>query len=497
MIPLAIWRDFETRWRAALEGAGDGRGPGVSSFSDCGEEGLVISVRLPPPGSSRSKEAARWLSAFASLLRELLEEAEASGSKRRPVTLTAGEEVHAGARAVRLHPGPPWRIECEGPIGYLLETLGAPLDGFRSEPAFPVGSRRFTLEGARASEHSAYLLARAASWWAEARSSDVFFLMEEVRRRVGAQVSRIADAHPWRARLYREALVSHLLELELEGIWNLAPLFGDQSLGELEVEGWTREFEAALRSERPDLFSGFNGLGLPTAPGGRPRSEKPEAARPLPTLDLGGFDEPGNSQRTRPEVVQRLCLRWGLSWSDAAKAAEAIAARRPLLAERAASTDQSVLYFAYGSCMCRPSLRETVPRFELIGAARLKGYRLAFTYKSVARGGGVADVVPDPGREVWGVLFRVPQKYLVRLDEREGAHLGLYERAWVAVEFQGSLFEPVLTYTVVNKELRELAPTPEYAGLIYDGARAFVPPHYSAWLLEKFSEFDVEPELPA
>lgn len=470
----------------------------MPACADAGEESLIISVRLPPPGSSRSGEAERWLFAFASLLEELLAEAEASGSKRRPVALTAGETgVHGGVRAVRVHPGPPWRIECEGALGYLLEGLGESVEGMRSEAALPVGSRRFTLEGARAPAHAAYLLSRAAAWWAEAGPSDAFSLMEEVRQRISDQVNRIAGAHPWRARLYLEALVSHLFELEMEGIWDLAPLFGPRELGELEVEGWTREFEAALRSDLPELFSGFNGLGLPTAPGGRPGGRGPDAARPLPTLDLGGFDEPGNSERTRPEVVQRLCLRWGLSWRDAAKAADAIAARRPLLGERAASTDRSVLYFAYGSCMCRPSLRETVPRFELVGAAKLKGYRLAFTYKSVARGGGVADVVPDPASEVWGVLFRIPRQYLTRLDEREGAHLGLYERAWVAVEFQGSLFEPVLTYTVVNKEPRELSPTPEYAGLIYDGARAFAPPHYSAWLLDKFSEFDVEPELPA
>lgn len=462
-----------------------------------GADSLSISVRLPGAGSSRVQEAHLWFEALRRLVAGWMKEAEVRGSKRRAVALHAGAQgKERGPLSIRLFPGTPWRIECEGAIGYLLERVAASIDGVRSQAAFPVGARRFILEGAGAARNSAYLLSEAAAWWATAGPSEVFSLMEEIRRQIPRQMTRVAEAHPWRNHLYREALYSHLFELELEGIWSLALLFGEKSIGELEVEGWTREFEAALRAEKPELFFGFNGLGRPTSPKALPRGEKGEAIRSLPTIEAGGFDEAGNSERTRPEVVQRLCLRWGLSWSEAVKAANSIASERPLLSERKGSTDASVLYFAYGSCMCRPSFRETVPRFELLGAAKLDGYRLAFTYKSIARGGGVADVVPDPAHSVWGVLFRVPQGYLDRLDEREGAHLGLYERTWLAVEFDGSVLEPVLTYTVVNKEPQDVHPTPEYAGLIFDGARGLVPPHYSAWLLERFSEFDIEPELP-
>lgn len=497
MIRLTILRDFEARWRLALESARESAGAPQPTVGSGGADSLAIEVRLPSAGSSHTAEVQLWFAALRRLVAEWLKEAEARGSRRRPVLLHAEPHSAAsGGLSVRVYPGSPWRIECVGAIAYLVERFAATLDGFRSQPAFPVGARRFTLDGPEAPRDSAFLLAQAAAWWATAGPPDAYSLMEAIRQRISDQVTRVAEGHPWRNHLYREALYAHLFELELEGMWSMAWIFGERSIGEVEVEGWTREFEAALRASRPELFFGFNGLGRPTAPNERSREEKAEAIRPLPTIDLGGFDEPENAERTRPEAMQRLCLRWGLSWSDAAKVLKVIASQRTLLPDRKGSTERSVLYFAYGSCMCRPSFRETVPRYELIGAARLEGHRLAFTYKSIARGGGVADVVPDPAHSVWGVLFRVPQEYLARLDEREGAHLGLYERTWLAVEFEGSVLEPVLTYTVVNKEPHDLSPTPEYAGLIFDGARGLVPPHYSAWLLEKFSEFDIEPELP-
>ena len=42
------------------------------------------------------------------------------------------------------------------------------------------------------------------------------------------------------------------------------------------------------------------------------------------------------------------------------------------------------LYFAYGSCMNRNSLAQTVGRFSVIGPARLNGYRLRFDRRAGA-----------------------------------------------------------------------------------------------------------------
>ena len=44
----------------------------------------------------------------------------------------------------------------------------------------------------------------------------------------------------------------------------------------------------------------------------------------------------------------------------------------------------------------------------------------------------------------------------------------------------GVPYDDVLTYTVVNKAAREIPPSPEYAGLIVDGARGILADAYVA-----------------
>ena len=134
-----------------------------------------------------------------------------------------------------------------------------------------------------------------------------------------------------------------------------------------------------------------------------------------------------------------------------------------------ALTGRTLLYFSYGSCMSRQSFSREHSRFELVGEAALKGFRLAFTHRLAVRAGGVADVVPEEGSEVRGILYRIAWSDLAELDEREGVHAGRYQREWVEVEALGVRFSPVLTYTVVHSTGRS-PPSPEYAGLLADGA---------------------------
>lgn len=130
-----------------------------------------------------------------------------------------------------------------------------------------------------------------------------------------------------------------------------------------------------------------------------------------------------------------------------------------------------VYFFAYGSCMDVDSFSRTVGagNFEIVGAAVLKDYRLVFNLYSDFRGGGVADIVSHPGEQVEGVLYRLKPEALDPLDQREGVDRGIYRRMTVTVFHQR---QPVktMTYTVVNKEQKDLAPSQEYAQLIYNGA---------------------------
>jgi len=72
------------------------------------------------------------------------------------------------------------------------------------------------------------------------------------------------------------------------------------------------------------------------------------------------------------------------------------------------------------------------PGHRYLGVARLDGYRLAFTRRSVRTGSGVADIVGAPGSTVWGVVYEIGEEDLAALDRKERAHrlVQATERIW-------------------------------------------------------------------
>src|SRR5262245_13372621 len=117
-------------------------------------------------------------------------------------------------------------------------------------------------------------------------------------------------------------------------------------------------------------------------------------------------------------------------------------------------------YFAYGSNLnvravaqwCRhhgrrlPSMRGGKP-------AILSNYRLCFPIYNESWGGGIADIVYDPGKNVSGALFDLTDGELKTLDEKVGRKLdanskeiGLYRRVDVVVNPMGK-GEPIKAMT--------------------------------------------------
>jgi gamma-glutamylcyclotransferase len=83
-----------------------------------------------------------------------------------------------------------------------------------------------------------------------------------------------------------------------------------------------------------------------------------------------------------------------------------------------------MLYFAYGSNMHSAQIKCRCPLAEFVCRAKLPAHRLAFTLKSATRDCGVADVVPDQTKEVWGVVYELPDNELKKLDRKEGYRPG-------------------------------------------------------------------------
>ena len=142
-------------------------------------------------------------------------------------------------------------------------------------------------------------------------------------------------------------------------------------------------------------------------------------------------------------------------------------------------------YFAYGSNLSAARLRESCPSARLEAIGVVPGHRLAFTRRSERWGGGVADIRPDPGAEVRGVVWRIPAGEGAALDRQEGVHAQppRYRRLEVAVTTAAGAVLDCLAYQVAEPEAEHVAPSAAYLETMLRGAReAGLPPAYVARL---------------
>ena len=142
-------------------------------------------------------------------------------------------------------------------------------------------------------------------------------------------------------------------------------------------------------------------------------------------------------------------------------------------------------YFAYGSNMATRLMTLTCPNHRVLGPARLDGYRLAFTRRSIKTGTGVADIVADPDATVWGALYEVNEDCVARLDRKEG-HPWAYARKDVFVHLSNGARDAAFTYVVSKPEADEVPPSEPYLESIIEGAGEHsLPDAYVASLASK------------
>lgn len=141
------------------------------------------------------------------------------------------------------------------------------------------------------------------------------------------------------------------------------------------------------------------------------------------------------------------------------------------------------LYFAYGSNMDEQHMRAHCPTSRYVDSARLDGYRLAFTRRSLVSDTGVADVVAAPQDAVWGVVYELDDAELEALDRKEGNGWAYArEEKSVALAADCSV-RSAIVYTVLAKEPSEVPPSREYRErLIAAAERHGLPGAYVATL---------------
>ena len=136
--------------------------------------------------------------------------------------------------------------------------------------------------------------------------------------------------------------------------------------------------------------------------------------------------------------------------------------------------EAAFLYFAFGSNLDEQRLHMHCPSARFVLPARLPDHRLAFTIESKNTWhGGVADVVPWPGDEVWGALWTIAGEHSRPLDEQEGLFRAppAYRRYEVTVHTAAGDRVTCRSYRVAAPNLEGFAPSPAYLDTVLRGAR--------------------------
>lgn len=127
-----------------------------------------------------------------------------------------------------------------------------------------------------------------------------------------------------------------------------------------------------------------------------------------------------------------------------------------------------IYYFGYGSNMSSSKMREWCADAVLIGAAKLRDYRLGFTRQSKRWGAGAADVLPSEGDVVYGALWQISDDDLIALDRKESNGVG-YQRFNVTVYVDDKSYEAIC-YEVIDKHPTDLPTARAYRDLMLEGA---------------------------
>lgn len=148
-----------------------------------------------------------------------------------------------------------------------------------------------------------------------------------------------------------------------------------------------------------------------------------------------------------------------------------------------------VFYFAFGSNLDWKQMKERCPSTSFYCRVSLSNYRIDFTRKSSRLECGVADIVKDNNSKVYGVVYRIDEVDLGKLDRHEGyipqRDKNAYRRREIMVLKEDNDEEPItaFTYEVEKKEFDKHKPNKDYKNLIVTGAKHWkLPKEYIKFL---------------
>ncbi|MFY9268738.1 MAG: gamma-glutamylcyclotransferase family protein [Candidatus Manganitrophaceae bacterium] len=149
-----------------------------------------------------------------------------------------------------------------------------------------------------------------------------------------------------------------------------------------------------------------------------------------------------------------------------------------------------MIYFAYGSNMDHEQMASRCPDFKVIGMGCLPHYTLAFTRWSRSWNSGTADILPEQGKEVWGILYDLTLEDLKRMD-KFADYPHSYIRQDLPVVTAGGTHAsplPALTYVAIRQGV--FLPSKGYLDRMVQGAEKNKLPGEYIHFLKSFQTHD-------
>jgi gamma-glutamylcyclotransferase (GGCT)/AIG2-like uncharacterized protein YtfP len=97
-----------------------------------------------------------------------------------------------------------------------------------------------------------------------------------------------------------------------------------------------------------------------------------------------------------------------------------------------------ILVFAYGSNLDEAQMLQRCPSAEVRASAMLPHHRLAFAGYSIRWDGAVATLEPAHGSQVHGLVYRISEEDLLRLDTFEGCPWSYFRKRTVVTSARGT-----------------------------------------------------------
>jgi hypothetical protein len=143
-----------------------------------------------------------------------------------------------------------------------------------------------------------------------------------------------------------------------------------------------------------------------------------------------------------------------------------------------------MFYFAYGSNMSWPQMQRRCPSARFVCIAHLPDYRFAIARHSRLRHCGTANIFPEPGSMVWGIVYEVSEADMLIMDGFEDG----YSRHQILVY----CIRPILSsyqaiVYIAPNEIGVPLPNAEYKRLLLEGARHWQLPADYCSMLEELS----------